>query len=204
MFLRKRIDDIKAVCHLHLLLYFGADFRFLYLNIVPCSNPFQCLYIAVFFMLHHKADSIAAFTTAEAFINLLAGRYAERRRFFIVKRAVTNVIGTSFFQFHKFTHYLYDVYAVGNLLYGGWGNQIFWCYRVIWFAALLKITDAMILFQIRFPFKVRNNAFLLFFKDSYEELFCKFSFDANHLILLFLPQNKFNLCFPEYSIGTVT
>ena len=204
MFLRKRIDDVKAVGHLHLLLYFGADFGFLYLNIVPCSNPFQCLHIAILFMLHHKADGIATFATAETLINLLARRYAERRRFFIVKRAVTNVIGTSFFQFHKFANNLNDVYAVGNLLYGGLGNQIFWWYRVNWVAALLKITGAMILFQIRFPFKVRNNAFLSFFKDSYEELFCKFSFDAIILIWVILPQNKFNLCFPEYSIGTVT
>ena len=126
MFLSKRIDDVKAVCHLHLLLYFGADFSFLYLNIVPCSNPFQCLYIAVFFMLHHKTDGIAAFATAKAFINLFAVRHAERRCLLIVKRAVANVIGTSFFQFHKFTHYLNDVNAVGNLLYGGWRNQIFW------------------------------------------------------------------------------
>ena len=60
---------MKAVCKLLLFTVLRAGFCFLYLNIVPCSQPAEGFNIGVFFMLHDKADGIAALSASKAFVD---------------------------------------------------------------------------------------------------------------------------------------
>ena len=69
-------------------------------------------------MFHQKTDGITTTSATKAFINFLCRRYGKRRRFFIVKRAKAQIIGASFFQFHKSTDDLDNIDPAENLLYG--------------------------------------------------------------------------------------
>ena len=69
-------------------------------------------------MLHDEADGIAAFATAEAFINFFGWGNGKRRRFFIMKRAESEVAGAPLFQLHKPADHIHNVDAAEYLLYG--------------------------------------------------------------------------------------
>lgn len=91
---------------------------FFQLYLVTLCQPPQRFYIGVLFVLHDKADGIAAGAATKAFINLFARRNGERRGFFVVKRAQTQVVGAPFFKFNEGAHYFHNVYAAEDLLYG--------------------------------------------------------------------------------------
>ena len=76
-------------------------------------------------MLHQKADAVAASSAAKTFIDLLGRGNRERRGFFIMKWAQSQVIGSSFFQLYKRSDDLHNINAAENLLYGVLGNQNF-------------------------------------------------------------------------------
>lgn len=119
----KIVDDIQAVRHLLLCLNFRAYLSFLNFYIVLVGQPAQCLHIAVLLMLHEKADGIAAFAAAKAFVNLFNRRNSERRRFFIVKRAQPKIVNAPLLQLYKPAYDLYYVNAALDLLYGLLGDQ---------------------------------------------------------------------------------
>ena len=68
-------------------------------------------------MLHHKADAVSGAATSKAFVDLFSWGYRKRRRFLIVERAKTEVVGASFFEFYKTSNDLDDIDPVLNLLY---------------------------------------------------------------------------------------
>jgi hypothetical protein len=74
-------------------------------------------------MVHEKADGIAAFAAAKAFVDFLNGRNGERRRFFIVKRAKAQVVNAPLLELNKSANDLYDINAALYLLYGLLGDQ---------------------------------------------------------------------------------
>lgn len=75
-------------------------------------------------MLHDEVDAVAAFAAAETFIYFLAGRYRERRRFFIVKGAEAKVAVAALLQFHEGAYHVDDVDAGEDLLYGVLCDQV--------------------------------------------------------------------------------
>jgi len=46
-------------------------------------------------VLHQKCDGIATLTTSKTFINFFGWGDGKRRRFFVVERAVTDIISAS-------------------------------------------------------------------------------------------------------------
>lgn len=117
------IDDVEAVGHRELRLVFGAQLGFFQFNIILIGQPAQGFGIRILFMFHQKSDGITAFSTTEAFVNLFRRRYSKRRCFFVVKRANTEVIGSSFFEFYKGADDFNDIDPALNLLYGMLRNQ---------------------------------------------------------------------------------
>jgi len=69
-------------------------------------------------MFHQKADGITAFTASEAFIDFLGRRDGEGWGFFVVEWAKSHVVCPPLFELNEVTHYLDDVDATLNLLYG--------------------------------------------------------------------------------------
>jgi hypothetical protein len=106
-----------------LLSLFIIGESFFYCYIILFGQPFQCIYIAVLLMLHDEADWVATFATTKTLINLFAGRYSERRRFFVVKRTKAQVTGTPLLKFYKFADHIEDVNATKYLLYRILGNH---------------------------------------------------------------------------------
>jgi hypothetical protein len=74
-------------------------------------------------MFHDEANGITTFATSKTFINLLTGRYRERRGFFIVKRAEAKITGTPFFQLYELADHIKDIDSVEYLLYGILGDH---------------------------------------------------------------------------------
>jgi hypothetical protein len=74
-------------------------------------------------VLHQEADGISTAPASKTFIYFFCRRYRERRRFFIVKRAESEIVGTPFFQLHKTADDFRDINAAENLLYGLLGDQ---------------------------------------------------------------------------------
>ena len=97
---------------------FRIDFRFLNFDIVFFSQPTQGFCIAQLFVLHQKADGVAAFATAKTLVYFFGRRDRKRRCFFAMKRAEAKVIGAPSFELHKIAHYFEDVDTVDNALYG--------------------------------------------------------------------------------------
>jgi len=63
-------------------------------------------------MFHQEADGIPAFAAAETFKKSFCRRYSEGGRFFVVKRAIADIIAAPFFQLYEFAHYINDIDAV--------------------------------------------------------------------------------------------
>ena len=82
-------------------------------------------------MLHQKADGITASAAAKALKDFLGWRYSEGRRFFIVKRTKSEVVGSPLFEFHKATYDFRDVNSAEDLLYGLRRDQKSWFERRI-------------------------------------------------------------------------
>ena len=111
---------MKAVRQLLLFAVLRAGFCFFYFNIVPCSQPAEGFNIGVFFMLHDKADGIATFSATKAFVYFLGRRNGKGGRFFIVERAVADIVGSPSFQLNKCPNDIMDIDPVLNFLYGLW------------------------------------------------------------------------------------
>jgi hypothetical protein len=69
-------------------------------------------------MVHDKADRVSALATTKTFVDLFGGRNRERRRFLMMKGAVTDEIGTPSFEFDKAPYDINDIDAVLDFLYG--------------------------------------------------------------------------------------
>ena len=65
-----------------------------------------------------KADGIATASATKAFINFFCGRNRKGGCFFVMKRTETQIVGSSFFQFHKTADDFRDIYPAENLLNG--------------------------------------------------------------------------------------
>jgi hypothetical protein len=74
-------------------------------------------------MVHQKTDGVAAAATTKTFIDLLGRGNGKRGRFFVVKRAETEVIGTSFFEFDEAADDIDDIDPALYLLYGLLADQ---------------------------------------------------------------------------------
>jgi len=109
---------MKAVCQLLLLPILRAGFCLFYFNIVPCSQPAEGLNIGVFFMLHDKADGVATLSATKAFVDFLGRGNSEGGCFFVVERAVANIVGSPSFQLNKSPHDIVDIDPILNFLYG--------------------------------------------------------------------------------------
>jgi hypothetical protein len=69
-------------------------------------------------MVHDKTNRIPALATSETLVDLLGGRNRERRRFLMMKGAVTDEIGTPSFEFDKAPYDINDIDSVLDFLYG--------------------------------------------------------------------------------------
>src|SRR5450759_2181431 len=72
-------------------------------------------------MLHDKAYCCAMHTTTEAMVKLLGLTDGKRGRFFVMKRAASNVICTGFFKGHIALNDVHDVETIKQIL-----NETFW------------------------------------------------------------------------------
>jgi hypothetical protein len=69
-------------------------------------------------VFHEKADGISTSSATETFVNLFRRGNRKRGRFFIVKRAQAQIIGSPFFQFDETANDIDDIDAGLNLRYG--------------------------------------------------------------------------------------
>ena len=115
--LRMCIDYEEAFPDSVLLNIFFGAFGFFYLNVVPFGKKQQCFAVGEVLVLHNKAHHISRATTAKTFVDALAGRYVEGRRFFVVKGAESQIIGASFLNGHKVADYLFHTGGIHNAVY---------------------------------------------------------------------------------------
>ena len=104
-----------------LLLLLGGALCFLYGDLVIVGQPAYGLGVGQLFVLLYKADHIAGLATAEAFIDALCSRNRERRSFFVMERAIGDIIGPALFEAHELADDIDDVGAAHYLLYTGGG-----------------------------------------------------------------------------------
>src|SRR5688500_15758696 len=76
-------------------------------------------------MLHQEADGVTTFAATKTLVDLLSRRHSKRWGFFVVKRTLANVVYPTFFQAHKSSDYLYDIYPAEDLLYSLLADQFF-------------------------------------------------------------------------------
>jgi hypothetical protein len=69
-------------------------------------------------MFHQKRNGVATLAATKTFENFFGRRNGERWRPFVMKRAVSEVVGAPLFKLNKATYYIYNVKAGKNLLYG--------------------------------------------------------------------------------------
>ena len=118
-FLGKIVNDEKTVCRQHLKFLFICSEGLLHLDPIFIGQPFQGLWVGVFFMLHDETDRISAAAATKTLIDLFSRGNRKRGAFFIVKRAEAQVIGPSFFQLYEIANNLEDIQSSEYLLYGG-------------------------------------------------------------------------------------
>jgi hypothetical protein len=74
-------------------------------------------------MLHDKGDGVAAFAATKTLVDLLCRRHGKGWGLLVVKRAKTQVIGPTPFQFNECTYYIQHVNAGLYFLYGRLSDQ---------------------------------------------------------------------------------
>lgn len=69
-------------------------------------------------MVHQKADGVSTFAASKALINFFGGRNGERRCFFVVEWAQSQIVGATLFQLYESPYDIYDINSALYLLYG--------------------------------------------------------------------------------------
>ena len=91
---------------------------FLNLDVIFVGQPAQGFGVGVVLVVHEEPHGVARFAAAETFEDAFGRRNIERRGLLVVERAAANVVGTPFFQRHKFPYHLLYMGGIHDAVYG--------------------------------------------------------------------------------------